>query len=129
MAVTREGTIAESQWADGLGAKSCELAHLGLGACAAFAQCTSQTLIRVFIDVAQAFSSVVVALSLPLPSRDSSTVTLLQELGFTAATIDEIIAEGVSAAEWGGTIGHMRQVLAAFQGGPMGMPRISRQVF
>ena len=50
----------------------------------------------------QAYPSLVVALDLPLPLREQSSKDLLQECGFEAEAILEIIAEGLDLSEWGG---------------------------
>ena len=115
MSVALAPHISSTQWGDGFGARSCELAHLGMEACSAVAYANSQSLIRLFIDVVQAFPSIVASLSIPLPSRDVATATLLTDLGFSLADVDDIVRSGVGAAEWASTSSHMKRVLAAFQ--------------
>ena len=50
-------TVVKSQWGDGFGAASCELAHLGVEAYGSIGVSRKLTVVRIFIDVVQAFAS------------------------------------------------------------------------
>ena len=66
LASSLDGHIVESQWGDGFGVRSCELAHLASSSFDAIGQAKRLCVVRLFIDVVQAFASIVVALCLPL---------------------------------------------------------------
>lgn len=108
-------SIVTTQWGDGFGAASCEIAHSALEGFAAYAQVLGVCVVRIFVDVVQASPSLVVALDLPLPLRTEAIKTLLREAGFSDDDVLEIIAESVSTDEWGNTSAHLRQVVAGFQ--------------
>ena len=69
-------SIIPSQWGDGFGAASCEMTHLALEAVADRARGEKKSLVRIFVDVVQAYPSLVVALDLPLPLREQSAKDL-----------------------------------------------------
>ena len=107
--------LVGTQWGDGFGASSCELAHLALGNVGAMGISVGQCLLRLFVDVVQAFPWIVVELSLPLPDRSEDTRTLLKEAGFADLDIDAIKAGHVDAVEWSGSSEHFHRVMAQFQ--------------
>ena len=72
-------SIIPTQWGDGFGAAGCEMTHLAVEAVADRAKGEKKSLARIFVDVVQAYPSLVVALDLPLPLREQSTKDLLQE--------------------------------------------------
>ena len=107
--------IVKTQWGDGQGAASCELAHLALEAVGSAGSSMALCCVRIFVDVVQAYPSLVVALDLPLPLRELSTKDLLKECGFDDETVLGIIAEGLDPTEWGKVPEHLRHLMAGFQ--------------
>ena len=110
-----QGHVVESQWGDGFGARSCELAHLALASLDAVGQSRRLCVVRLFIDVIQAFASIVVALCLPMEERASDARTLLAASGLSNTDIDSILADGHAAEEWRGTSEHLLAVVSGFQ--------------
>lgn len=104
-----------SQSGDGFGACSCELAHLGLEGCSSLTRSSSSCLMHIFIDVVQAFPSIVVALSLPLPTRSECATRLLTEAGFDQGMVSRVFEEDTEAEDWAYTSEHVKRLLAAFQ--------------
>ena len=107
--------VVTSQWGDGLGPASCEMAHLAVECSASIASAGGQTLVRVFMDVIQAFPSIMVALSLPLADRHDDTVTFLAEAGFGHDEVSDILASNAAASEWTEVSQHFQEVMARFQ--------------
>ena len=62
-------SIVSTQWGDGFGAASCEMAHLTLEGFAVYTKAHKRCVVRIFVDVVQAYPSLVVTLDLPLPLR------------------------------------------------------------
>ena len=83
--------IVATQWGDGLGPASCEMAHLAVEGSASIAKTQGLTLVKVFMDVVQAFPSILVALSLPLKDRHDDTIMFLQAAGFGNEEVADII--------------------------------------
>ena len=73
------------------------------------------TVVRLFVDVIQAFASIVIALTLPLDERILDARMLLQKAGFAACEIDEIIRDGADVVEWAGTSDHLKAVVTGLQ--------------
>ena len=69
---------------------------------------------RVFIDVIQAFPSVMVALSLPLADRHADTVLFLQEANFDGDDVADVLAENGKDTEWHEVSLHFQAVMAGF---------------
>ena len=109
------GTMTASQWGDGFGSASCELAHVTVQAFGAIGAAMEKTVARVYIDVVQAYASIVTALTIPLEDNVETARALLAEGGFSAADIDEIFRDGANQLEWDNTPEHLRCVVAAFQ--------------
>ena len=105
--------MVESQWGDGFGVVSCELAHLGLDACSAIGTAAGKTVVRRFMDVVQAFASIVVALTLPFLERSDDAIKLLEESGFFEATIVDILRDNVGCSECDNAALHMQGIVAA----------------
>lgn len=82
---------------------------------AAYAKVAKRCAVRIFVDVVQAYPSLVVALDLPLPQHDDETKLLLREAGFSVDEVLEIMAESVDLTEWGDASEHLRHVIAVFQ--------------
>lgn len=76
-------SVVETQWGDGFGGASCELAHLGMEAFIACAKSMNKAAVRVFVDAVPAYPSLVVALVLPLADRDGNTKTFSRQLDST----------------------------------------------
>ena len=108
------GKIVDSQHGEGLGL-GCELAHLGVEAFNAAGSMLKRTVVRVFVDVVQAFASIVAGLHLPLSGREPTNRDMLGTAGFTVAEMDEILKEGKAQEEWDNASVHMRNLVAAMQ--------------
>lgn len=100
---------------DGFGGASCELAHLGMDACTTLARHLGLSILRLFTDVVQAFPSIVVSLTVPLPERSGDTQKLLEELGFDPEEALDIIFEHSMGSEGGDASEHLKEVAAAYQ--------------
>lgn len=70
---------------------------------------------KIFLDVVQAFASILVALSLTLPARNVDTDLTLSALGFTATEIEETWSENAQSQVWSRTSPHLRELVSAFQ--------------
>ena len=110
-----QDSIVTTQWGDGFGAASCELAHLALESFANLAKLRGKSAVRVFVDAVQAYPSLVVALALPLPLRTRATKQLLVDAGFSADEAMEVIAEQHDLTEWEEVSEHLRRAVASFQ--------------
>ena len=107
--------MTTSQWGDGFGSASCELAHVAVQAFGAIGAVLKKTVVRVYIDVVQAYASIVTALTIPLEDNVEAARLLLAEGGFSEDDIDEIILDGARQLEWDDTPDHVRSLVAAFQ--------------
>ena len=112
-----EGHIVDSQWGDGFGARSCELAHLALTSLGAIGHSRRLCVAMFSLDVIQAIASIVVALCLPMEERVADARELLVVAGFGDLGIDSIFADGHAADEWRGTSEHLLAVVSGFQTG------------
>ena len=92
--------MTASQWGDGFGSASCELAHVTIQAFGAIGAVMKKTVVRVYIDVVQAYASIVTASTIPLEDNLATAKTLLAEGGFSDDAINEIIADGKKCIEW-----------------------------
>lgn len=70
---------------------------------------------RVFIDVIQAFPSMIVALALRLQSRDEDTLAFFRPIGFATEAVEQIIEENALAEELADVSDHVRALFASFQ--------------
>ena len=68
---------------DGLGAASCELAHLGAKAYNAVGAAEKKTVIKLYLDVVEAFASIVVLLTVPRNDRLPDAMQMLSDAGFS----------------------------------------------
>lgn len=93
-------SVVTTQWGDGFGAASCEMAHLALESFTNLAKLRGLSAVRVFVDVVQAYPSLVVALALPLPIRMQATKQLPVDTGFREDEALEVIAEQHDLTEW-----------------------------
>ena len=107
--------IVTTQWGDGQGAASCEMAHMALEAVGSAGSSLALCCIRIFVDVVQAFPSVVVALSLPLPDRAESTRLILKEAGFGGPEVEQILEENRGCQEMADISEHLQVLMANFQ--------------
>ena len=83
--------VTESQWGEGLGAASCEVANLGVKLMGEVARARNLTLVKVHVDVVDAFNSILVNLVLPLRRRDDAAIARLRELGLEDDEIDAVM--------------------------------------
>ena len=93
----------DTQWSDGFGGRSCELAHLLLSSADAIGHAQHNRVAKLFVDVVQAYASIVVALCLPLAERVLDARGLLTSAGLASSEIDAVMAEGQAAEEWQGS--------------------------
>ena len=91
------------------------MAHLAVESSASIAKTQGLTLVRVFMDVVQAFPSILVALSLPLEDRHVDTIKFLEAAGFGNEEVADIIESNRSAQEWEAVSLHFQEVVAGFQ--------------
>ena len=108
------GKIVDSQHGEGLGL-GCELAHLGVEAFNAAGTMMKRTVVRVSVDVVQAFASIVAGLHLPLSGREDTIRGMLGSAGFSDDEIGAIMLEGKAQEEWDNASVHMRNLVAAMQ--------------
>ena len=107
--------IVASQWGDGFGMASYGIAHLCLEGQLSIARSMKQTLARVFIDVIQAFPSMVVALTLRLQSRGEDTLAFFRSIGFAKDVVEQIIEDNAMAGELADVSDHVQAPFANFQ--------------
>ena len=107
--------VVGSQCGDGFGGASCDVAHLGEQAFGGVAASMRLTLAKLYVDVVQAFASIIVSLILPLPERHGSAREVLRNMNFTSGEVDEILNDAAVADEWSKTAEHMRYLVAAMQ--------------
>ena len=112
--VSLKGCMIPSQMGEGFG-PGCEVAHLGADAYHCIGEVRRQTIIKVYVDVVQAFASIVAALTLPMSGRDDVIGAILSEHGFSSDEVVSIVEEGRNQSEWDGTSEHLRKLVGAFQ--------------
>ena len=71
--------------------------------------------IGIFVDVVQAFPSVVVALTLPLPDRDDSTEKILEQPGFASSEAEQILIDNEQCVELENASEHLQALVANVQ--------------
>lgn len=91
------------------------MAHLGTEAFDAIGRASNSTTVRLYLDVIQAFTNIVVAFTLPLGERMEDARNPLEEIGLSPSEIETAVAEARSPPEWNETPEHLRQVIAAYQ--------------
>ena len=83
--------------------------------CTAHGKTRGRTVIKLFIDVVQAFPSLVVSLILKLDERMIDTRQFLEATWFISAEVQGIIDTNADVEEWGDASKHVQAVLAGFQ--------------
>ena len=112
---TLAGQMDPSQFGDGFGGASCEMASLLVHGISCAGSATKLTVVKIYVDVVQAYASIMASISLPLDGSHTVARARLATFGFGQATIDGIIEDSRRQTEWNGTAEHTRAFIAAFQ--------------
>ena len=83
--------VVRSQQGDAFGSRSCEAAHVCTVGLSDSAAARNLSIAKLFIDVIDAFASIVTALCLDLKNRHDTIVLLLSDCGFSIPEIAAIL--------------------------------------